>query len=129
MIEKLRKLSDVLPDLLVGILLFGVVCEAVLLVLTKQRLYNSIGLWIGIVCAMAMAIHMAWSLNLAMDLGEEGAVSKMKMHNLIRYGVLVVIFGLLMVLNVGHPLFAFLGVMGLKVAAYIQPITHKIFRR
>lgn len=129
MIKKLRSLSEVLPDLLVGILLYGAVCEAILLIFAKEKLYYSIGLLIGLLCAMAMAIHMAWSLNMALDLGEEGAVSKMKMHNLIRYSVLIVIFGLLMVFRVGNPLVAFLGVMGLKVAAYLQPITHKIFRR
>lgn len=129
MMEKLRKLSDVLPDLLIGIVLYGIVCEVVLLFFAKDKLSLSIGLVVGIMCAMAMAIHMAWSLNMALDLGQEGAVSKMKMHNLIRYGVVVVLFGLLMVSKVGNPLTAFLGVMGLKVAAYLQPITHKFFRR
>lgn len=129
MINKLKQISDVLPDLLIGILIYGVLCEVIGMFFVKNRLYYSIGLAIGIICAMAMAIHMAWSLNIALDLGEEGAVSKMKMHNLIRYGVLVVIFGLLMVSNVGNPLVAFLGIMGLKVAAYIQPFTHKLFRR
>ena len=35
----LNGLSDVLPDLLIGILLYGVVCEAVGLIFVKDRLF------------------------------------------------------------------------------------------
>ena len=125
----LNGLSDVLPDLLIGILLYGVVCEAVGLIFVKDRLFYSIGLLIGILCAMGMAVHMAWSLNMALDLGESGAVKKMQLHNLLRYGIVVVVVFALWLSGIGNPVVAFLGIMGLKVAAYLQPFTHKLFRR
>lgn len=125
----LNGLSDVLPDLLIGILLYGVVCEAVGLIFVKDRLFYSIGLLIGILCAMGMAVHMAWSLNRALDLGESGAVKKMQLHNLLRYGIVVVVIFALWLSGIGNPVVAFLGIMGLKVAAYLQPFTHKLFRR
>ena len=50
----LNGLSDVLPDLLIGILLYGVVCEAVGLIFVKDRLFYSIGLLTGILCAMGV---------------------------------------------------------------------------
>ena len=125
----LNGLSDVLPDLLIGILLYGVVCEAVGLIFVKDRLFYSIGLLIGILCAMGMAVHMAWSLNMALDLGESGAVKKMQLHNLLRYGIVVVVIFALWLSGLGNPVVAFLGIMGLKVAAYLQPFTHKLFRR
>ena len=125
----LNGLSDVLPDLLIGILLYGVVCEAVGLIFVKDRLFYSIGLLIGILCAMGMAVHMAWSLNMALDLGESGAVKKMQLHNLLRYGIVVVVIFALWLSDIGNPVVAFLGIMGLKVAAYLQPFTHKLFRR
>lgn len=125
----LNGLSDVLPDLLIGILLYGVVCEAVGLIFVKDRLFYSVGLLIGILCAMGMAVHMAWSLNMALDLGESGAVKKMQLHNLLRYGIVVVVIFALWLSGIGNPVVAFLGIMGLKVAAYLQPFTHKLFRR
>lgn len=125
----LNGLSDVLPDLLIGILLYGVVCEAVGLIFVKDRLFYSIGLLTGILCAMGMAVHMAWSLNMALDLGESGAVKKMQLHNLLRYGIVVVVVFALWLSGIGNPVVAFLGIMGLKVAAYLQPFTHKLFRR
>ncbi len=127
--KKLTQLSDVLPDLWAGILLYGVLCEIVGLIFVKDRLFYSIGLAAGIVCALFMATHMAWSLNQALDMSEGDAVKKMQVHNILRYIVVVIVFFILLYSRLGNPLSAFLGVMGLKVAAYVQPFTHKFFRR
>ncbi len=127
--KKLTQLSDVLPDLWAGILLYGVLCEIVGLIFVEDYLFYSIGLIAGIACAIFMATHMAWSLNLAMDMAEGDAVKKMQVHNILRYLIVVVVFFLLLFTKLGNPLVAFLGVMGLKVAAYLQPVTHKFFRR
>nr|MBQ8252108.1 ATP synthase subunit I [Lachnospiraceae bacterium] len=127
--KKLTQLSDVLPELWAGILLYGVLCEIVGLIFVKERLFYSIGLITGIVCALFMATHMAWSLNQALDMAEGDAVKKMQVHNILRYVVVVIVFFLLLYSKLGNPLAAFLGVMGLKVAAYLQPFTHKFFRR
>ncbi|MBE5882001.1 MAG: hypothetical protein E7289_06835 [Lachnospiraceae bacterium] len=127
--KKLTQLSDVLPELWVGILLYGVLCEIVGLIFVEDWLFYSIGLIAGIVCALFMATHMAWSLNQAMELAEGDAVKKMQVHNIVRYLIVVVVFFLLLFTKLGNPLIAFLGVMGLKVAAYLQPVTHKFFRR
>lgn len=129
MIKKLDAISEVLFDLLVGIVIFGVLAELIGVYFVKEKMFYSIGLFIGVVIALFMAVHMAVTLNTAMDLGEAGAVKHMQKQNLIRYGVILILFGLLLIIKIGNPLSAFLGIMGLKVAAYIQPITHKIFRR
>lgn len=127
--KKLAQLSDVLPGLWVGILLYGVLCEIVGLIFVSDRVFYSVGLLVGIMCALFMATHMAWSLNQALDLSEGDAVKKMQVHNILRYVVVVIVFFALLYTKLGNPLSAFLGVMGLKVAAYLQPFTHKFFRR
>jgi hypothetical protein len=91
--------------------------------------FYSVGLLAGIACALFMATHMAWSLGQALDLAEGDAVKKMQVHNILRYMIVVVVFFALLYSKLGNPLSAFLGVMGLKVAAYLQPFTHKFFRR
>ena len=45
---------------------------------------------------------------------------------LLRYGVLCIILGIIMLTDVLNPLIVFLGYMMMKVAAYIQPFTHKL---
>ena len=44
---------------------------------------------------------------------------------MIRYFVVIIVFGILMITRIGNPLAAFVGVMGLKVSAYVQPMLSK----
>ena len=125
----LKRLNDALPGLIAGIILYGVLVEVIGVWFAEDKLRYTTGLLIGIALACGMAVHMAWSLNMALDLGESGAVKKMQLHNLLRYGIVVVVIFALWLSGIGNPVVAFLGIMGLKVAAYLQPFTHKLFRR
>ena len=129
-LKRLFQVSDVLDELLAGIVLFGLICQIVLLVFFRERLpYYSAGLWIGVMLAAAGGVHMAWSLDKALDLGQEGAVKKMRSYSLIRYAVALMVLGMMMIFDFAGPLTAFLGLMGLKVSAYLQPLLHRGFVR
>lgn len=119
--------SQTLWELLAGIAGYGVVCQIAGVFFTADRIQYSVGLWIGIVLAMAMAVHMYWSIERAFSQGESSAQKVVRSHGLIRYAAVVVVFFLLAVTKAANPLAAFLGVMGLKAAAYLQPFTHKLF--
>lgn len=127
--EKLSRINEALPGLLLGIFFWGMLCQIVLVWFLKDKAGYSFGLWIGVMTAFVMAWHMAWSLDRALDFGEDGATKVMTKHNMIRYGIVLIIEGIVMVTGAANPLATFLGIMGLKVAAYLQPITHKLFRR
>ena len=62
-----------LLELLTGIVLSGVVFEIAGLLFVKDKLAHSIGMLLGILIALAMATHMAFSLNSALDWEEEQA--------------------------------------------------------
>lgn len=123
--EKLEKINETLKELMIGILFFGIVVEVLGLCFSSQKGYFSIGLWYGIVLALAAAVHMWWGLDRGVELGD-GAAKYVLSQNMIRYGVIVVAFGVLCVTDIGNPLAAFAGIMGLKAGAYLQPFTHKI---
>ena len=59
----------------------------------------------------------------------DGAAGYLIKTNIIRYVVVAVAYIALAVLNFGNPIAAFIGVLILKVAAYIQPFTHKVFKK
>ena len=67
-------------------------------------------------------------LNIGLDLGDSASKYVLS-QNMIRYGVIVVAFGVLCLLEIGSPLAAFAGIMGLKAGAYLQPFTHKILTK
>ena len=121
-ISRLKEINSALPGLLFGIVIFGVLCQIVGVFLVDDRADFSIGLWIGVGTAIFMAFHMAVSLNATVERDVKGAQAAATRQNIIRYLVVVIIFGILMVTRIGNPLAAFAGVMGLKASAYLQPV-------
>lgn len=126
MIRKLSNLNSALPGLLGGIILCGAVSQLVGVFLVNDKADFSIGLWIGVFTALAMAFHMAWVLSSAVLKDEKGAQAAVVRQNMIRYLGVVIILGILMVTQIGNPIAAFVGVMGLKVSAYLQPLFGKL---
>lgn len=126
MIKKIRDMNSALPGLLGGIVLFGAVSQIVGLFFVEEKLNYSIGLWVGVLVAVFMAVHMAWSLNSALEQNAKNAQAVATKQNMIRYLIVILILGILMVTEIGNPIAAFVGVMGLKVSAYLQPIFEKL---
>ncbi len=120
------EMSDSLSELLAGTALFGIICQICIIVFLKgSGGYHSLGLWIGLLLAFVMAFHMTWSLDRSLSLSPDEAVKKMRGYSLLRYAIILICLGLCMVINFANPLTAFLGVMGLKAGAYMQPLVHK----
>jgi hypothetical protein len=125
-ISSIRKINKALPLLLLGIIAFGIICQIVGLFLINDKADYSIGLWVGVLTAIFMAFHMAISLNNSVELGEKAARSAATRHNIIRYLVVVIVMLVLVLTKIGNPLAAFLGIMGLKVSAYLAPLLSRL---
>ena len=48
---------------------------------------------------------------------------------IMRYAVVVVVFSITMYFDLGNLVTLFLGVMGLKISAYLQPFLHKVLNK
>ena len=128
MVKEGNDSGQTLKEMLAGIIVFGILEQIIFSLITEKKLYLTIGLWFGIILAILAACHMYYSLNRALDLGG-GATKYVMSQNMVRYGVIVVAFGILCVLDFGNPLAAFAGIMCLKAGAYLQPFTHKIISK
>lgn len=120
-----KKIDPTLFDLCLGIVLYGIVFQLVLILLSREVSYST-GLWIGIVLAVAGSIHMWWSLNRGLDQAAKGAAKTVGANSLIRYFVLVVIMAVLIYTDFANPIFTFCGYMGMKVSAYMNPWMRRI---
>lgn len=122
-----RKIDPTLFELCLGILAYGVVFEIALLFFSREITY-SLGLWIGVVLALAGAVHMWWSLNRGLDLPEKEAVKSLSIQNIIRYLILAAVLAALIGTKFANPIFTFAGYMGMKVSAYLNPLIHKLIK-
>ena len=107
--------------------MIGYVIELAGVWFVTDKLRYSTGLFIGILLAAGMAINMAVVLQDAVDLyGGEHAQGKIIAKSILRYLIVVIVFFVMMKFEFGNLFSAFIGVLGLKVAAYMQPLTHKL---
>ena len=123
-----KKIDPTLFDLCLGIVLYGVVFQLVLLLFSREVSYSA-GLWIGIVLAVVGSVHMWWSLNRGLDQAAKGAAKTVGANSLIRYFLLVVLMAVLVYTELANPIFAFCGYMGMKVSAYMNPWMRRISSR
>ncbi len=123
----LRRINDALPGLIMGIIVYGIIVELAGVWFVSDKLRYTTGLLIGIGLACGMAINMAVVLRDAIEIyGESKAQSKIIAKSVFRYLVVVIVFFVMAEWNLGNIISAFVGVLGLKVSAYLQPFAHKV---
>ena len=126
----LKRLNEALPGLVLGIIIYGILLQLTGIWLVDDKLRYSTGLWIGIGCALFMAIHMAMSIEDAVSIGtEDGAKKKTIASAMFRYVIVLLVLVAMCYLNLGMILPAFFGVLGLKISAYVQPLFYRLRER
>ena len=118
-----------LYELLAGVVL----CLLILLLgnlFVSNRLAYTLGLIIGGIIAGSMSAHMYHALQQAMLYDEETAAKKVQKGTMLRY--LFMLAGLVAALLLPEYISVIgvaLGVLSLKFSAYLQPLTHKFFKK
>ncbi|MBP3475907.1 MAG: hypothetical protein J6K48_06280 [Lachnospiraceae bacterium] len=120
-----KKIDPTLFDLCLGIFLYGVMFEIILLFFSRRASY-SIGLWIGVILAIAGSVHMWWSLNRGMEMASKDAGKAVGVNNLVRYFVIVIVIVTLIYTDFANPILAFCGYMGMKISAYLNPVIRRV---
>ena len=126
MILDLINKNKTLRTLVLGILLYGALVEIVLFIVGKRSLYLDTGLWCGIVTAAVCAVHMAWGIEIVIDLPEKASIAYTRKYTVIRYILMCVVLISIGITDIGSPVTLIFGFLGLKAGAYLHPILSKI---
>lgn len=126
----LKRINPVLPELVAGIVIYGFIIQFAGVWFVEDKLGYSIGLWYGIAIAIGMAINLATVIYDAVTFDGEGNANKsVAVKSMLRYIVVAILFGILGYFEFGNLFTAFLGVMGLKISAYLQPLLDRIVNK
>ena len=123
------KKDNTLLEMLVGIILWGLLVQIVLLIGFKDYLYNAIGLWCGVAVSAGMAIHMKRSIEDILDLGGPFADKNYRADAAKRMSMAALVIGVVFYFGLGNPLTVLAGIFSLKISAYSQPYMHNIFQK
>ena len=106
--------------MIIGIIAFGLLAQIIGVFIVSQKIVYSAGLWAGLVIAIAMAVHMEYSISVALELGEAGAPKHVQKHSMIRYSCVIIAF-----VAISFILSAVPNLL-LTASAYTEPITKLI---
>ena len=123
----LKRINPSLPGLIAGIVIFGLLVQFTGVWFVEDKLGYSIGLWYGVAIGIGMAINLATVIYDAVTFDGEGNANKrVAAKSMLRYIVVAILFGILGYFEFGNLFAAFIGVMGLKISAYLQPLLNKL---
>ena len=125
MINWMKRLNQALPGLVLGILIYGVIVELVGVWFVSDKIRYTTGLIFGIVCAVGMAIHIAMIIEESVRIGK-GHEKYLSFKSVLRYLVVSTVMILMMVFKLGNMFTAIIGILGLTVSAYAQPVLYKL---
>lgn len=124
------RFSETVVEMWIGELIFGLVCELAGVWFVKDKIGCSIGLWLGIILSIFCTWHMYYSIDRSLSFTNEKDAGKyLGSRYLIRYFAIIALIVVLYFTGIGDVFTAFLGYLGMKPAAYIQPFIHKLLRR
>ena len=121
--KALKRMNEALPNLVRSIMGYGLVVFGAGILFAKDKAAFAIGLWAGIGCAVFMAVHIASVLQSSVLYGS-GAVKMLCAKSVFRYIVVSAVFFALAYFKLGDVVWAFVGAMGLKFAAYFEQYRH-----
>lgn len=125
-IKKLNRLNEALPGLLLGIIIYGILAEVIGVWFSDDKIRYTSGLIIGLLCSGYMAVNLASVIEDSV-LGDSPKMLAFK--SVVRYLIVCAVMIGMMYFKLGGLISGILGLLGLKVSAYAQPLLNKVFSK
>lgn len=115
-----------LKTLLLGIMVYAIVFVIIGFFLSRNKQSYFAGLLLGIGIAAGLAVHLYKSLDYCLELDPESAEKTMRKKAVTRYLIMVIAAGTAGCFpEILNPVGLLIGLMGLKISAYLQPFIHR----
>ncbi len=123
-----RDNSTTVKLLIFGLVIWFVLASIPVLIFVSDKLKGELGLFAGVLVAAGMAVSMNISAakSLHMERHQSSYLAWSSIIRLVIVGALIALFGFTGWINIITML---IGIFGLKVSAYIQPLLIKILKK
>lgn len=121
----MEKAKNTLIRLILGIVIYAVIVGIVGVLFVDNKITFILGLAYGTMGAIAVSMHLYFSLNKSLDMDTNTAEKREKKMAVIRMIIMiaVTVIGFCFP-GIFHIAGVLLGLFGLKVSAYLQPLFH-----
>lgn len=123
--NRIRELNDAIPGILLIDLIYLIIGELLILLFFPDKRMGVVGFLAGIIYSVFATFHMSFRIR-KIVFGHANTSKTLLIGYFIRFAVMLVLFVVLYLLNMGDLLCAIAGMFSMKVSAYLQPLTNKI---
>ena len=135
-----RKINPTMVELIIGIGAYGIVVLTLMTILELcfgviGRVFNDgflfviIGFLLGIGISFILVLLMTRTIENIVYGGGYDAKKQSIIGSIVRSGIVVAAIVILLITHIGNVFALLFGLFGLKLSAYLQPITHKIIKK
>lgn len=117
----MNQVKETMIGFLIGAGIYAVVVEVVGIFFSEDILSYTLGLLFGLVIAILLIVHMAHTLNRALDLSQGQAMKYTRRQSYLRLVMMLVAMIIALLVNQLNFITAILGILGLKIGALIAP--------
>ncbi|MFG6394098.1 MAG: ATP synthase subunit I [Lachnospiraceae bacterium] len=122
----MKKAKQILKEMFAGLLVWLVPVLIILVIIARNKLAMAAGVLLGGMAAAGLLLHMFHNLDIALDLDVKHAQRHMQLATLKRFFFMAVVLAVSMAgYKYVHPVGTVLGMFGMKISAYLQPVVHK----
>ena len=118
----MNQVKETITGFLIGIIIYAVMIEAVGIFFSEDIFSYTLGLLFGIVIAVFLMIHMAKTLDKALDLPEAQATKYVRKQSFLRLFVMLLALIISLVIDWFNFIAVVLGMLGLKIGALVAPV-------
>ena len=127
-IDRIKELNEVLPEVFLVDLLYLLAGELVIWFLVPNKQMCAVGFFMGVVYSIFSSVHMSFRIR-KIVYGHANESKTLLIGYFIRLAVMLVLFTVLYLFHIGDLLCALIGMFSMKVSAYLQPFTNKILSK
>lgn len=121
----MKKINRTVVDLIIGMIICSLCFEIIGIIVVDNKLKYTFGLWLGTFVETLFVVHMYKTLNLAVTMDADNARKYIQKMSLLRALLSLIIVGLSMYFSVVSYISVVIGMLGLKLSSFIQPLVNK----
>lgn len=117
----MSQVKETIIGFLIGIGIYAVLIELVGFFFSEDLFSYTLGLLFGVAVAIFLIVHMAKTLDKALDLPQEQAVKYTRRQSFLRLAVMLAAMVIALLVEQFNFIAVILGMLGLKMGAFIAP--------
>ena len=126
----MKQARQTVMEMITGLGIWSVTVLLVLVIVADRKLAVAAGVLVGALTAAGLIWHMYRHIDMALDMESGQAQKHTQFAAMQRLGIMAVVLAVSMAgYRYIHPIGVALGIFGMKISAFMQPMVHNLWKK